>query len=304
MTEVPEKRITKAPATLMLGPPGSGKTTSIVTYLAAGLEVFVLITDPGGEEALIDAAIQHNLPLEKLHWHYIPSGAVDWSVAKQVMQSINTQSYESLGKMKNGINKHSFTQMLDVMDALADFPCDRTGEKYGPVDSWGADRVIVIDSMTGINKMSKRLTVGGKPNLHQGEWGVAMEAEELFLDILISNTRCCVCCIAHIEKELDEVQGRTVLMASFLGKKLAPKIPGMFSDVVLAVKDGATFRWSTTFANVDLKARTLPLSDSITPSFVQVVEGWRKREAAITEKLKAPVEKGADTQPTQPPVNT
>lgn len=279
--------ITKAPSTLLLGPPGSGKTTAIVTYIEAGLEVFVLITDPGGEEALIDAVIARGLPLEKLHWHYVPASRMSWNTFGKIIDNVNTRSQQSLADMKYGIEKGEFRQLIEVMESLNDFPDDRTGKKFGPVDQWGKDRVLVIDSMTGINKMSKRLTVGGKPNPHQGEWGIAMEVEEMFIDLLVANTSCFICCIGHIEKEMSETEGRPLIMASFLGKKLAPKIPAMFSDVVLAVRNKDVFTWSTALEGVDLKARTLPIADGLAPSFVSVVEGWKRREDAINATLEA-----------------
>lgn len=279
--------VTKPPATLIIGPPGTGKTTSIVTYLEAGLEVFVIITDPGGEEALLDAVIDRKLPLHKLHWHYISAAKMSWKTAGSVAQRVNTMSYEALGGLKQGLEKNDHKQYLEVMACLSDFVCDRTGKHYGPVEEWDGSRALVIDSMTGINKMLKRLVVGAKPTLHQGEWGTAMEVEEQFLDLLIGNTHCFLCCIAHLEKTMDTLRGKPVLMASFLGTKLAPKIPALFSDVVLSRRDGAEFYWSTTAHDVDLKGRTLPLSNDIKPSFVKVVEGWRRREEAIKAALAA-----------------
>lgn len=279
------KNVTKAPATLLVGPPGAGKTHALTTYLKAGLKLFVLVTDPGGEEALLDACIDKKLPIDNLHWHYVPAGGISWDTASRAINMINTMTYKSLGDMKAGIEKAEFRQLIDVIDAFKDFPCDRTGEKYGPISEFGTDCAIAIDSMTGINKMAKRLTVGGKPNLHQGEWGVAMEAEELFLDVLIGSTKCFVCCTAHVERTMDETIGRPILMASFLGQKLAPRIPGLFSDVVFAKKEGNSFSWTTVEANIDLKSRTLPMSANIIPSFEQVVNGWRKREEAIKQLM-------------------
>jgi hypothetical protein len=51
--------------------------------------------------------------------------------------------------------------------------------------------------------------------------------------------------ISHIEREIDEVLGGSKVMASTLGRKLAPKLPRYFSDVILAEKTGAKFSWST-----------------------------------------------------------
>lgn len=281
----------KPPAILLVGEPGTGKTTSVVSFLEAGIEVFLVITDPGGEEALLDAAIDRGLDLSKIHWAYIPATAHKWATAENIYGRINSMSYESLGAIKVGVEKSEYKQAIRVMSTLNNF-VDQHGVSYGSVDQWGPDRALIIDSMTGMNKMFKRLVVGAKPTLHQGEWGTAMEAEEQFLDLLVGNTKCFLVVIAHLEKERDELTGGFKLMASFLGSKLAPKIPHMFSDVVMAKREGDKFMWSTTENNVALKARTLPLSANIPPSFQQVVDGWKKREAAINAAL-APKEESA-----------
>ena len=272
---------TKPAATLLMGAPGTGKTTSLISYIEAGLELFVVITDPGGEEALIDQVIKSGADINKLHWKYIPAAATSWATAEAVASRVNTMSYEALGALKQGLEKQEYKQFLQVMACLRDFTCDRTGLSYGAVNEWDSTRALAIDSMTGINKMAKRLVVGAKPTIHQGEWGTAMEIEEQFLDLLVGNTKCFVCCIAHIQRTKDELRGTTHIAVDLLGTKLAPKIPHMFSDVVLAVKDESKFNWSTTHPGVDLKARTLPLANNLKPSFVQIVEGWRKRQAAI-----------------------
>jgi len=123
------------------------------------------------------------------------------------------------------------------------------------------------------------LMVGGKPTPHQGEWGVAMNAEEKLLLKLTSDLKCFFCLTAHVEKEKDAISGMPLIMVSALGSKLAPKIPRTFSDVVLAVKEGDKFNWSTGAIGVDLKGRSLPIADGLEPSFEQIVEIWKRRNA-------------------------
>ena len=89
---------------------------------------------------------------------------------------------------------------------------------------------------------------------------------------------------AHIEKETNELTGVQQIMASTLGRKLAPKIPRFFSEVVLSrrTKDQGFF-WSTTDNTADLKNRALAVSDSLKPDYRQIVEAYRARV-----KLAAP----------------
>ena len=49
---------------MLCGTTGTGKTHALRTLVDAGLEVFVLFTEPGME-------VLADIPPEKLHWHYI-----------------------------------------------------------------------------------------------------------------------------------------------------------------------------------------------------------------------------------------
>ena len=277
--EAPPLRGTK---TLILGAPGAGKTTALVTLIEAGLELFVTITDPGGDEALLDAMEARSLPIDKLHWNYISAASPSWDTLKKMAQYISLMSYKDLTEIKSGIEKSDYQQFMELLTNLADFTDARTGQSFGAVDSWGPDRAYALDSLSGVNTMALDMMVGAKPAAHQGEWGVAMNAEEKLIKKLCADTKCFFVLTAHVEREMDETIGRPQLMAGALGRKLAPKLPKDFSDVVYAYREGADFFWSTTAANIDLKARTLPLEDKLSPSFGQVVEAWQKRTALAT----------------------
>ncbi len=239
--------------------------------------MFVIITDPGGEETLLDSLKAHGLPIDKLHWHYIPPAAPKWSDLQDMALKINTMSFEDLGKLKTGISKRGYTQFYELLSTMANFKCDRTGVEFGPIDSWDYQRAVVIDSFSGLNTMAWTMTVGAKPTAHVGEWGVAMTSIERLLDKLTADLRCFFVLNAHVERELDEVGGGVKIMVSTLGRKLAPKIPRNFSDIILAYREGTEFFWSTVTAGVDLKTRTLPLRDKIDPDFSQIVDVWRER---------------------------
>jgi len=70
-------------------------------------------------------------------------------------------------------------------------------------------------------------------------------------------------------------------MVSSLGRKLAPKLPRFFSDCIQSVRSGKEFTWSTATSNAALKSRNLPIANNIQPSFVRVVETWKKRGGLI-----------------------
>jgi hypothetical protein len=111
-----------------------------------------------------------------------------------------------------------------------------------------------------------------------------MSALEKLLNSLSSGLRCTFVLTAHLERETDELTGGTKLMASALGRKLAPKLPRYFSEVVHAYRDGERFYWSTASTNVTTKRRILPLNDKILPTFAPIVDGYRSRLSAAGGK--------------------
>src|SRR5688572_26795587 len=64
----PKPVLIQPPAMLLQGASGGGKTHSLATLPAAGIETFVLITEPGGAESLLDGMRYYKAPIEKLHW--------------------------------------------------------------------------------------------------------------------------------------------------------------------------------------------------------------------------------------------
>lgn len=263
--------------TLLVGPPGSGKTTSLITFIEAGLDLFVIGTDPGFEESILDAVERKGLPLDKLHYQYIAPASAPWSALLEAAGKVNMMGYDNLSSLKSGISKDGYRQFIHLLSAMSNFVDHRTGKEHGPIDDFKEDCCFAVDSLSGINVMAMDLMIGGKPTAHQGEWGVAMNMEEKLILKLTSDLKCFFVLTAHIEKEPDLVTGIPITMVGALGRKLAPKLPRTFSDVILSVKEGNKFTWSTAAINVDLKSRSLPIADNMPATFVPIVETWRRR---------------------------
>lgn len=278
-----------------MGAAGSGKTTSLVTYIEAGLELFVIGTEPNCADSLIDAMHERKLPMEKLHWHQVAPVAAGWGSLNSMVTTVNAMSYEDITKLKQGIGKSDQTSLKMILDNIQNFSCDRTGQKYGDVTQWDDSRAFAFDSLSGLSYSSMANTVGLKPAIHQGEWGVAMNVIDQLLLKVTSDCRCFFTLTAHTEKEVDQLGGGTKVMVSTLGAKLAPKIPKFFSEVIWAKRRLADpkFTWSTIDNDADLKNRALPVSASLSPSFVQIVEVHRKRKLAITAPDISLVKQGA-----------
>lgn len=271
---------TSAPSTvpgvnvMLCGTTGTGKTHSIRTLVEAGFEVFVLFTEPGME-------VLSDIPTDKLHWKYIAPSAPDFTDMIASATKINTMSFEALTKLPD-INKRNYTEFIDVLTCLSNFKCDRTGESFGAVDSWDQSRVLVVDSLTGLSIMAMNLVAGSKPVKSMADWGVAIDNLERLITKLCVDTSCHFVLLAHLEREVDEVTGGTSLMASTLGRKLAPKLPRFFSDVIQAKRNVDKFIWSTAATNVDLKARNIPISDNLPPTFGPLIAEWKRRQVKQT----------------------
>jgi hypothetical protein len=199
---------------------------------------------------------------------------------------INKATQESLHKMQDS-KRAEHNSFVMLLRALSDFPDDRTGKRFGPVDSWGPDRCLALDSLTGINPMAMSLVVGGKPVKSQADWGIAMDCIEKMVRQLTDGCKCHFIMTAHVEREVDQVFGGVKITVSTLGNKLAPKIPPMFSDVILARRIGTKFEWSTADAMADLKARNLPIADHIEPTFAPIFAKWKSRGGAFTSEVKS-----------------
>lgn len=259
-----------------MGGPGSGKTYSLSTLIESGLETFVIGTETRFLDSLLDAVRAKNLDRSRLHTRLIQPLPGKISALIESAKLINDLSFHALTDIKSGIEKKSYTQFITLLQTLADFK-DDAGQSYGPVDSWGVDRALVIDSLSGLNLMAMDLVVGSKPVRAQGEWGVAMDNLERLINTLTSSVKCLFVLTAHVDRETDEVTGGTTLQVGALGRKLSPKLPRFFSEVIHARRDGTSYYWSTATPNYELKKRVLPLSDKIEPTFRPIVEAWRAR---------------------------
>lgn len=278
---------------LLEGPAGTGKTHSIGTLVETNpnLEVFYLAT--GNElEILLGFWKDKGLPVpSNLHWTTLIGGVISapntsaFTTLADAANQVNTQAQESLHKMQD-VNRMKHNHFVTLLRILADFPDDRTGQKFGPVDKWGPNRVLVIDHLSGVNPIAMSLVIGGKPVRSQAEWGIAQDQIEKLLRQLCDGCACNFVLLAHVERETDQVFGGVKVTVSTLGKALAPKIPPMFSDVILSVREGTKFSWSTANALADLKARNLPIADGIAPNFKQIFDKWQSRGGAFVQTVK------------------
>jgi AAA domain len=270
---------------LLEGPTGTGKTNALATIADSGVELFLLFTEPGLETVLGYWTDRGKEVPPNVHWHILERGPGSFAVQAESANDINTYTPESLFK-KSDPNRSKHNQFVGLLRALADYKDDRTGESFGAVDGWGPDRCVAVDSLTGINPIAMSLVIGGKSLRSQQDWGMAQDVIEKLVRKL-SECNCHFVLTAHVERETDLVFGGMKITVSTLGRALAPKIPPMFSDVILTVRDASKFSWSTANSQADLKARNLPIADNINPNFDQIFNKWKSRGGKLVPTVKS-----------------
>lgn len=263
--------------TLLMGPVATGKTTALRTLLKSypdpvgsgrllkgvGRTVLVVSLEPGFEDSLGDCTCEQGL-----HVHYIAPLDVDWDTL--IDQAERVQLATDIQKITDP-NKRDYTQFLDTYNCLANFKCDRCGEVFGPVDKLDESFAVAVDGLTGLTRAAMQFSFGLKPCKTWPEYDAVGQLIENMLRKCIS-IRASFVLIAHIDREPDPLGGLKLTMHT-VGNKLAPRLTkDLFSEIVYTRRDDRNrFWWSTVENNMDLKARKLPFSEAIEPSFEQIL---------------------------------
>ena len=268
---------------LLMGPSGTGKTFSIST-IPEDFEVFTLFLEPG-LETLIGSYSDNGKPLPpNLHWHYLQPKVQGFDQLKAAADNIGKFDLAALTKIKD-IRRSQANQLLDVYTILNDFPDQRTGKSFGPVDSWGSNRILVIDSLSALNRIAMDAVVGTKPVKDMAEWGIAQNQIMSLLHKLTSGCNCHFILIAHVEREVDQVMGGVKLMVSSLGKAITSQIPQPFSDVILATREGDKFYWDTANSLADVKTRNLPIASKLPATYEPILTKWSTRRILAEKEI-------------------
>lgn len=273
-----------APKVILEGPTGVGKTYAIGTLVDAlakrGGEVAFLATEQG-YETLYGYWTDRGLKIpDKLFVHELASPGANFGDMLDMATKVNTLSFDALIKL-NDPSRQKYDQFKSLLQCLFDFTDQRTGRKLGSVDKWGTNRALVIDGLTGMSYAAMNLFVGGRIAVDQKDWGIGQKNLENLLRQITTACRCWFVLLSHIEREVMADGSGAKLTVSTLGKALAPKIPPMFSDVILCKRDGAKWVWDTADSQADLKTRNLPIAAGIPPNFEQILAKWESRGGLI-----------------------
>lgn len=270
-----------APRVLLMGPSGTGKTHAIGTLVETGMEVCYFAYEMGAE-ALIGYFTDQGKPVPpNLHIITVAAPTASFSEMADSVRYVSQLSFEALKKQTDP-NRLKYNQLEQFLRTFNEVKSDQ-GVSLGPVSKFGTNKAIVVDGLTGLCDSAMKTVVGGKFDKDQKDWGLAQTMVENILRKITSECRCMFVLLAHVERETDPNGGGLKLMASALGRALAPKLPAMFSDVILAKRLGREFLWDTEDATADLKTRNLPISSKIPPDFKLILDKWKSRGGVMAD---------------------
>lgn len=205
---------------LLMGDSGTAKTGSLVSLVQAGYKLRILDFD-NGLDSLV-AQIKTKCP-DKL-------GNVAFETLRDKMKM--TQA----GPVLDGVPQ----ACIRAMNMLNHWK-DSDGTDLGVPATWGADTVLVIDSLTFFSEAAfnwAEVVKSGTKDRRQ-IYGEAQSLIENMLAMLTGgsmNTNVIV--IAHT-KYMERPDGTSKGFPTSVGNALSPKIPAYFNSVALATSTGA-----------------------------------------------------------------
>lgn len=201
---------------LVLGNSGTGKTGALASLAAAGYRLFICDFD-NGLDILLDPKVL--APEHRSNIFYKPLQDKPVKVGDRLVPRATAWS--------------------DFMKALGDW---REGtESLGNFTTWGERDVLVVDSLTFATQRAfdDALQLAGRlgQRAQIQDFGAAMENIEAMLEMLYGAACTCnVIMTAHLMMQGDEMSGAKKAVPLVLGQKLAPKIPRLFNNMILAEK--------------------------------------------------------------------
>lgn len=282
MTEAEDKPLV-GPNILLFGEAGTGKTTVLATMAewcqANGKEMFILFTENSLESLLGFWRDRKKEVPSCLHWHQAVIRAVGLKQLISGAKDVGDLSYDMLTKKADPNRGGDNNAFWKILSACANFPDDRTGKSFGPVDSFGLDKVFALDSFTELGNAAAKMVIGSKPTMAPPEYGVAQNNVMNFIRLCTQGMPCTFVMTAHPARDKDEISGsiKTTISTGGIGTAIIPQIPPLFSDMIWCVREGSKFTWDTAAYGVTTKTRSLGYRAGIEPDLGQIMNLWKQR---------------------------
>ena len=211
---------------------------------------------------------------------YIPPSSASLAILKEQAMNIMTKDQAALARINDTKRKDDFNAMLSVYNAMDAFIAS-DGVNYGAVQDWNTDRCLVVDGLSSLGDMAMDMYVGRRSLYDKPDYQIAQRVVKSFVQLLTMKLRCHVVLIAHVDRGFDALGAANKITAMTVGQKLAPDLPRFFDDMIIAERDGTKFTWSTATTGAISKGRNLPYKTDMVPSFVPVVNSWKKAGGII-----------------------
>lgn len=284
---------------LLVGYPGAAKTGSLASLVNAGYKIRILDFD-GNLKPLFTFSDPKML------------GNVDIVTCQDALR-MGAQVIEVKGLPK------AYETACKMMDHWKYKEGDKEFD-LGRPSAWGGDTIVVLDSLTSMGTacMNRAMSIGNRTsiNLRQADWGVAINMQKAFLELLLSQSNNFhVVVLSHLKiispknvEKADEDTTKTLktqlielipsrLYPSALGQGLPTDIAKMFDTVMLVerqVQNNKTKRVMTTKVGQELDVKvplksfpdTLSIDDGMLKLFEALVP-WSVPGSSGAKKLVA-----------------
>lgn len=254
---------------LLEGGSGTGKTYSLRTLVAAGIEVRSIFLEPRWK------SVEDVSCSDGFHINYVNPTTTSFDALATQAQQVTRLPWDAAAKWADS-SKAKYDGFVRILGALNNYKCIRCNKDFGDATSWSKDVCLWFDGLSGLNMAAMQMIKGGALTQSQPQWGAAQSSELQLIRQCVYGCNSWFVLVAHLDKLMDEINGGFIIQPKALGRALGPELPKDFDEVVLAEKVGTNFKWSTAASGADLKSTYLPLSDNIRPDFGPIVTRWNQ----------------------------
>jgi hypothetical protein len=205
---------------LFIGDSGAGKTGALASLASAGYNLRIMDFDNGLD-------VLKNLLLD-------PKSPYDKGSADRVEYITLTEKMKNVGGKAVPVKADVWQRAMTMLNHWKEVVDGQVVSDLGPITTWTTQDVLVIDSLSGISQAAMNFILS---MTFQGDWGLAQNLVEPFLQMLYSDAVVCnVVVNCHITYIGDDNNMRGY--PNTLGKALPPKVGRYFNSMLLAKSTG------------------------------------------------------------------